>query len=102
MKVYVIKHGYDVDSGYGDAVYTEEILHIVADEQTAIDYCKKWDKPYVYFSYAPYADLTRNHVFYEEMNVLESLDVNTIPPKTSFYSPGERKIGEDEDYDDED
>ena len=95
MKVYVIKHGYDRDNGYGDvAVYTEEILYIVADEQTAIDYCKKWDKPYVYCTPTPYADLTRNHVFYEETNMLESLDVNTIPPKTSFYSPGEIRTDE--------
>lgn len=47
-KFYGIFHEFYVDGGYGDAVYVEEMLGIVSDEETAKKYVEKYSNPHIY------------------------------------------------------
>ena len=54
-KVYIIRHFYDVDGGFGDAIETEKIIAIFKTEEEAKEFVKKYENPHVYDT--PYSDL---------------------------------------------
>lgn len=71
-KLYAIYHGVDEDGGYGDAVYTANMMGIVrATEEEIEAYIAKWNKPIVYDH--PYDDLSCHNVYAEEV-VVANLD----------------------------
>lgn len=55
MMVYVVKHEYDVDGGYGDAVRVDDIVAIFESETDAQRFVEKYSNPHVYDT--PYNDL---------------------------------------------
>lgn len=74
-KLYAIYHGVDEDGGYGDAVYTENMIGIVkATEEEIKAYIEKWNKPIVYDH--PYADLSCHNVYAEEISVANLDELN--------------------------
>lgn len=78
---YIIKHVFDVDGGFGDAVRTEVVCGVVkATEDEIIDFLNKWDKPRVYDR--PYADLYDHHIVAEKIQIA---NLETFQP----YDPNE-------------
>ena len=70
--LYVISHGYEVDGGFGDAIYTEMPIGIVETEEKAKAYCEKWNNEHVYDT--PYADLSCGRLTYEKFPFMEDMD----------------------------
>lgn len=66
-KIYIIKHCFYVDGGFGDAVYEEEVVKVTTSEELAKAYVKKWDDPFVYDH--PYDDVTMHGLSYEEYEI---------------------------------
>lgn len=62
--MYLIKHYYDVDGGFGDSVGTEKTIGFVSTEEEAKEYCKQWSHPCVYAR--PYASLHCGKLGYEK------------------------------------
>lgn len=54
-ELYLVKHYYSVDGGYGDAVYTNEAVAIFENESDAEDFCMTYGDRHVYDT--PYDDL---------------------------------------------
>ena len=77
-KVYLIKHMYDVDGGFGDAVPTEKIIGAFADKAEAEAFVERWDTPKVYDK--PYAELEYHSLEMEEVEIgTLQMDVDPIP-----------------------
>lgn len=79
--VYIIKHLYDVDGGFGDAVSQETIVGITTDKVKAEQYVEKWSAPFVYDT--PYADLECSRLVVEEVEA-DDFDLDTRP-RCSWY-----------------
>lgn len=83
-KLYAIYHGYSVDGGYGDAVWTEEMTGLVLATQDEIDaYINKYHDPIVYDH--PYDDLVCHNLRAEEMTVADSLEQVKPYGETDYY-----------------
>ena len=76
MKIYLIKHLYDVDGGFGDSISNETILGAFNDKETAEKYVEKWDNPHVYSK--PYDELWCGHLKMQEIEI-GNLDFNKDP-----------------------
>ena len=70
-KVYLVKHCYDTDGGFGDAVSQEEVLCGFNNEDEAYEFVKTFENPHIYDR--PYASLECGRLIVEELNM--------IPPK---------------------
>lgn len=81
-KIYVVKHGYDVDGGYGDAIYNEETVFVTSNKEEAEAWVEHWDHPFTYET--PYDGLTCCSFHVEEMEVMDHIDIHT--PPTAFES----------------
>ena len=98
-KIYVVKHIYDVDGGYGDAVYNEEIVFITSNKEEAEAWVEHWDHSFTYNT--PYAELTCCSFSVEEMDVMDHIDIHTPPTKfESFSDVGHIGEIENDDYED--
>lgn len=76
-KLYAIFHGVDEDGGFGDAVYTENMMGVVQATQEEIDeFLLKWNEPIVYDH--PYDDLYCHYVRAEE--IPEFCDLDKLNP----------------------
>ena len=64
-KIYVIKHIYDVDGGFGDAVAMEEVIGFCTSEEEAQKYVEKYQNEHVYDR--PYSDLFCGELVVEEL-----------------------------------
>lgn len=74
-KFYAIFHGVDEDGGFGDAVYTENMMGVVEATREEIDaFVEKWNKPTVYDE--PYAQLTCHNVRAEEIKICDPSTLN--------------------------
>lgn len=65
MKVYVIKHGYDVDGGFGDPVAISDVIGFCTTEDKAKEICEKYSNEHVYDT--PYYGLKCGFMTYEEL-----------------------------------
>ena len=81
-KIYLIKHVYDVDGGFGDAIQQEEIIGYLTSEKEAAEYCNMYSKPFIYDS--PYHDLYKGELIYEKLP--NQLNLNVPPFDNSFYN----------------
>ena len=62
MEVYLVKHHYDTDGGFGDAVACEETVAIFSDRETAEKFVEcfeyheatVYDKPYAYLTFGEF------------------------------------------------
>lgn len=79
MKVYAVNHIYDEDGGYGDAVTCCDTVFITSNEKLAYDYVNKWNHPIIYDT--PYAALGAYRFEVEEIDILDTVDINTSPTK---------------------
>lgn len=70
-KIYLVKHCYDVDGGFGDAISREEVLCGFTNKGDANNFVKTFENPHVYDE--PYASLKCGKLVVEELNM--------IPPK---------------------
>lgn len=55
MEIYIVTHEYGVDGGFGDAVYTEDIIEAFESEEDAEAFVARYQNPHVYSR--PYDDL---------------------------------------------
>ena len=78
MKIYIIKHCYDIDGGFGDAVPEETPLFATKSKAKAEAYVAKYNNPEIYYS--PYQDLYHHGLTIEEMDLKEP-DINVDPWK---------------------
>lgn len=75
MKIYIIMHCYDVDGGFGDAVYQEDPMFATTEGEKARQYVEKYDKPVIYSR--PYDPLYHHGLCIREMDLQEpNLDKN--------------------------
>ena len=74
--IYLIKHYYDVDGGFGDAVGQEEIIGATKNKEKAEEYVRRYNNPVVYDS--PYSDLYHHALGIEELQV-KKLDLDKCP-----------------------
>lgn len=71
-KLWNVFHGYDVDGGFGDPVYTKHLVGTVeATDEEMKAFLQKWDQPEVYEH--PYGDLVCHSVRAVEVAV-QALD----------------------------
>lgn len=78
MSMYIIKHVYDVDGGFGDAIEREDIVGIVDCTKAELDtFLKEYDKPIVYDE--PYAYLTCHTLIAEEIKVKTLASIEKDP-----------------------
>lgn len=68
MKVYIVKHVYDEDGGFGDAIGVENVLCGFMSEAEAESFVSKYAKPHIYDR--PYADLWCGELVVEELNMI--------------------------------
>lgn len=68
-KVYIVKHCYEVDGGFGDAIYCEDTVVVFSTREKADEFVEKYSKPHVYD--IPYACLTCGKLEVMEMNIDE-------------------------------
>ena len=94
-KVYLIKHCYDTDGGFGDAVYQEDVMFATTNKELAEAYVEKYDNPVVYDK--PYAELYHHGLCIEEME-LNDPDLSVDP---WAKEPKEPDFGDDWDDDDD-
>lgn len=68
MTVYLVKHFYAVDGGYGDAIPNEDTVACFDNKEDADAFVEKYSNPHVYDR--PYAELTCGDLDVEELTVL--------------------------------
>ena len=66
MNVYVIKHEYEIDGGFGDAVDVSDVIGFCTTEDKAKEICEKYSNGHVYD--VPYQELECGHITYEELH----------------------------------
>lgn len=67
MCIYEVKHEYDVDGGFGDAVSCSDTIAIFSTEEKAYEFVEKYSNPHVYDS--PYADLSCGYLSIKEIEI---------------------------------
>lgn len=93
--IYVIKHLYDIDGGYGDAIGCESIIGYTTSESEANEYIERYSNPIVYD--IPYNELRKGKLIYEPLN---QIDINKNPFENEDMRTFE-EIQSDDDWDDE-
>lgn len=58
MEIYIVKHMYDTDGGFGDAIPQEETVAVFSDRETAEKYVDSFEIKEATVYDTPYADLT--------------------------------------------
>lgn len=90
-KIYIVKHEYDVDGGFGDAVSAEEVVAIFDNKDDADAFAIKFSNRRIYDR--PYADLYYGGLTVNEENIIghdefpfymESLDKENLPWESWF------------------
>lgn len=69
MKLYMIKHYYDVDGEFGDAIEKEDCILIFNDEIDAKLFVKTFENPHVYDK--PYDELSCGKLKIEEVDTID-------------------------------
>jgi hypothetical protein len=97
--LYIVKHEYDVDGGFGDSVPTEETLFVTLDKKLAEDFVEKYNRPTVYA--CPYSELWHGQLKIEEQSLIKSIDIEKITPELfgGVNTLNEESIELEEDYD---
>ena len=67
MEVYIVKHEYEVDGGFGDAVGVSDVLCGFASKAEAEAFVRAYENPHVYDR--PYAELTCGDLVIEELTM---------------------------------
>lgn len=90
MKIYNVYHAYDVDGGFGDAVYEQELVATFENEADAKAFVEKYSDPYVYDN--PYDELYCNQFTIEAVEIIShsEFDINKTPSDYGAWIP-ERK-----------
>lgn len=83
-EVYLVKHFYDEDGGFGDAIRTEETVAVFSDRETAEAYIAsfKYHEPTVYDK--PYAELSFGEFSIEPVPVFGDGKFPTIDQENRF------------------
>ena len=78
MKIYIVKHAYEVDGGFGDCVPIEAIVCTFSNEEDAKLFCDTYSDTHTYSR--PYADLDCGELIYEEMELVthDEFDISKI------------------------
>lgn len=66
-KIYIVKHCYDTDGGFGDAISQKEVLCGFVNEDEANAFVEKYSKPHIYRK--PYDSLECGNLVVEELNM---------------------------------
>lgn len=75
MLVYIVKHLYDDDGGFGDAIWNEETVAVFSSEELAKRFVEERFEIHETTIYDhPYADLTFGTFSIKPMEVFESLE----------------------------
>ena len=75
-KIYVIKHHYDVDGGFGDAVAVDDVIGFCNSEEEAQKYVEKYKNEHVYDS--PYSDLSCGELVVEELKKINDASFENV------------------------
>lgn len=104
MTIYQVKHLYDTDGGFGDAIGCSETIAIFSKPEDAEAFKKKYEKPHAYDK--PYSYLFCGELEVVEMEVLESINDIGESDEKGFWWLHNREIeiirDEDDDYWDDD
>ena len=89
--IYIVYHDYDVDGGFGDAIYESDIVCAFATEEEAKAYVEKWDNTIIYDK--PYDCLTMHSLTYAKLDM--STHTIDTPPYEGWEEETRRAM---EDY----
>ena len=94
VDLYIIKHCYDVDGGFGDAVAQETVVGTaMATEEQIKAYIEKWNKPRIYDK--PYCALYDHSVRAEKIEVSDLDSIVPYDEDDPCYFSGEEDDDED-------
>lgn len=86
-KMYMIKHVYDVDGGFGDAIYNEDVVGVVeCAEEELNNFLEKYNRPVVYDE--PYAYLVCHELKAEEITIKSLKELENDPYGDGGYYEG--------------
>ena len=71
MKLYIIKHEFDVDGGFGDGVRKTEVVCLTLDKEKAEAFVEKYSDEHVYDK--PYDELCCGGLYVEEQDIIDDL-----------------------------
>ena len=77
-RLYVVKHVYDTDGGFGDAIYQEDVLFTTLDKALAESYIAKYSNPVIYDR--PYSNLYHGKLELESIPFIHSMDITKMTP----------------------
>ena len=75
-KIYVIKHCYDVDGGFGDAVSVEDIVGYCTSEEEAQKYVKTYQNIHCYGN--PYNELCCGELIVDELKKINDKSFENV------------------------
>lgn len=83
-KLWNIYEESDVDGGFGDAVWAQNLVGtVMATDEEIKEFLEYWDKPRVYDH--PYADLMEHHIVAEEVHTVDIHGFEPYNPKTRLW-----------------
>lgn len=62
--IYMVKHEYEVDGGFGDSVYVEDVIAVCLEKKDAEAIVETYSKPHIYLE--PYDSLSCGSLTIEE------------------------------------
>lgn len=84
---YLVKHRYDVDGGYGDAVEKDDVVAIFRTHEDAEAFVKRFEDPHIYDT--PYNELRCGILYIEEIEYTDPSILDTDPKELEWVSlPG--------------
>ena len=89
MTLYQVIHTYDVDGGFGDAVYQRDIIATFSSREKAEEFVAKYQKPHIYAK--PYSYLSCGTLIIEENKI------NVEPSRGAMWWLDTDELIEDED-----
>lgn len=84
---YLVKHRYDVDGGYGDAIEKDDVVAIFRTREDAEAFVKRFEDPHVYDT--PYNELRCGILYIEEMEYTDPCVLDTDPKEFNWVSQPE-------------
>jgi len=71
MKLYLIKHLYDTDGGFGDSISNEKTVCVTLNKTEAEEFVKKYSNPHIYDE--PYDSLWCGELSITEIELVDNL-----------------------------
>lgn len=82
-KIYVVKHEYEVDGGFGDPIHKSDVVAVFDNIEAANDYVWEYEKPDTVYD-KPYGTLTYGTLKIEVLDVASTMSEVSAPDFEDF------------------